>query len=62
MLAVLFGYACHNTTMTGSTNEELADVDYAGTAQSALENFPGLTALFLEACGGDQRVMPRGTL
>ena len=60
MLAVLFGYACHNTTMTGDTNE--VNGDYAGAAQTALEKrFPGATALFLELCAGDQRVMPRGT-
>ncbi|MCX6622592.1 MAG: neutral/alkaline non-lysosomal ceramidase N-terminal domain-containing protein, partial [Acidobacteria bacterium] len=60
VLALLFGYACHNTTMTGATNE--VNGDYAGAAQTAIEaRFPGATALFVTLCAGDQRVMPRGS-
>ncbi|MSU44336.1 MAG: hypothetical protein EXS22_09950 [Pedosphaera sp.] len=57
--AVLFGYACHNTTLAlykfcG---------DYAGFAQQYLEaDHPGMTALFLAGCGGDQNPYPRGTV
>lgn len=59
--AVLFGYACHNTTMTGEHYE--ISGDYAGYAQSAVEAaHPGTMALFLMLCGGDQNPEPRGTL
>nr|HPG89491.1 hypothetical protein [Hyphomicrobium sp.] len=43
LLAVLFGYACHNTT----TAIYEINGDYAGFAQLALEQqHPGATALF----------------
>jgi len=57
--AVLFGYACHNTTL--SFYEFCGD--YAGYAQQYLqEAHPGTTALFLMGCGGDQNPYPRRTL
>lgn len=57
-IAVLFGYACHNTTLTGEFLE--ISGDYAGHAQAALEKaYPGTTAMFLELCGGDQNPSPR---
>ncbi len=57
--AVLFGYACHNTTLGGDFYE--VDGDYAGAAQRQLEAArPGATALFLMLCGGDQNPNPRG--
>ena len=56
--AVLFGYACHNTTLGGTK----VSGDYAGFAQEALEKAsPGATALFLMLCGADQNPNPRGT-
>ena len=59
--AVLFGYSCHNTTLIGNHYE--IDGDYAGAAQQALEKaHPGVTALFLMLCGGDQNPSPRGTM
>jgi hypothetical protein len=58
-LAVVFGYACHNTTMTGSHYR--ISGDYAGFAASGLEEtFPGAVALFLSLCGADQNPEPRG--
>ncbi len=57
--AVLFGYACHNTTLPfyqwcG---------DYAGYAQEYLEaEHPDAVALFVEGCGGDQNPYPRGRI
>lgn len=57
--AILFGYACHNTTlgfyqMCG---------DYAGYAQEYLQQeHPEAVALFLMGCGGDQNPYPRRTL
>jgi hypothetical protein len=58
--AVLFGYACHNTTLGGDRYQ--LNGDYAGFAQLELEKaLPGATALFLMLCGGDQNPYPRGT-
>lgn len=57
--AVLFGYACHNTTL----GLQHFCGDYAGYAQEYLqETHPSVTALFLMGCGGDQNPYPRGTL
>ena len=43
MRALVFGYACHNTTLNGT----LWSGDYAGFAQEALEKeHPGALALF----------------
>lgn len=54
--AVLFGYACHNTTMDFNRWSG----DYAGYAQLDLErSHPGATALFVMGCGGDQNPLPR---
>jgi hypothetical protein len=59
--AVLFGYACHNTTLTAEFYE--LSGDYAGFAQAALEDaHPGATALFFELCAGDQNPSPRSSL
>lgn len=58
--AVLFGYACHNTTLGGDLF--LVNGDYAGYAQQELEaKNPGVTALFMLLCGGDANPNPRGT-
>jgi hypothetical protein len=57
--ALLFGYACHNTTATGELYQ--LSGDYAGFAQADLEQrYPGATALFLMLCAGDQNPYPRG--
>jgi hypothetical protein len=57
--AVLFGYACHNTTL--SFYQFCGD--YAGYAQEYLqEAHPGMVALFLNGCSGDQNPYPRGTV
>jgi hypothetical protein len=54
--AVLFGYACHPTTLSFMT----WCGDYPGFAQVELEkNHPGTTALFVNTCGGDQNPLPR---
>lgn len=59
LIAVLFGYACHNTTM--GFRRWLGD--YAGYAQEYFEaDHPGVTALFLMGCGGDQNPYPRSEL
>jgi hypothetical protein len=57
--ALLFGYACHNTTL--SFYEFCGD--YAGFAQEYLEaEHPGTVALFMSGCSGDQNPYPRGTI
>src|SRR5205814_98648 len=59
--AVLFDYACHNTTLT-QTNFSLCG-DYAGFAQGYIEErFPGAQAMFMIGCGGDANPYPRGTM
>lgn len=61
LLAVLFGYACHNTTLGGDFYKYCGD--YAGFAQIALETeYPGATAMFMQGCGGDINPEPRGRL
>jgi len=55
--AVVFGYACHNTTLSFYK----FCGDYAGFAQEYVEQYhPGATALFVAGCGGDQNPYPRG--
>jgi hypothetical protein len=59
LAAVLFGYACHNTTL----GFYQFCGDYAGYAQEYLEAaHPGTAALFMMGCGGDQNPYPRSTL
>jgi len=61
LLTVLFGYACHNTTLGGDSYR--INGDYAGFAQEELEEqHPGVTAMFLMLCGADQNPSPRGTV
>lgn len=56
LAALLFGYACHATTLDGYA----WCGDYPGFAQIALESaFPGTTALFFAGCGADQNPLPR---
>ncbi|HAK94567.1 MAG TPA: hypothetical protein DCM87_06095 [Planctomycetes bacterium] len=54
--AVLFGYACHNTTLA---LQKICG-DYAGYAQACIEErMPGAVALFVTGCGADQNPHPR---
>ncbi len=54
--AVLFGYSCHTTALSGYQ----ISGDYAGFAQHALEKrYPGVTAMFVQGCGGDANPLPR---
>jgi hypothetical protein len=60
-LAIVFGYACHNTTLQDGFVQYHGD--YAGVAQSTLEKrHRGAPALFVAGCGADANPMPRGTL
>ncbi|MDD3504641.1 MAG: hypothetical protein PHE63_11255, partial [Eubacteriales bacterium] len=59
LLAVVFGYACHPTTL--SINKFSGD--YPGFAQIELEKrFPGTMAMFFQGAGGDQNPLPRRTI
>jgi neutral ceramidase len=61
MMAVFFGYACHNTTLTGQ--HYVISGDYAGFAQAKLEeDLPGVQAMFVTGCGGDANPYPRGEI
>ena len=56
LAAVLFGYACHPTTLSFFT----WCGDYPGFAQLEFEqNHPGAVAMFVNTCGGDQNPLPR---
>jgi neutral ceramidase len=58
---VLFGYACHNTTLTGEFYQ--ISGDYAGFAQLELERaHPGIQAMFVAGAGADINPNPRSKL
>jgi neutral ceramidase len=57
--AVVFGYACHNTTLQFYQYCG----DYAGFAQTYVqEKHPGAVAMFWAGCGGDANPLPRSTI
>jgi hypothetical protein len=59
--AVVFGYACHNTTLGGDMYQFHAD--YAGFARDSLEkSLPGTAAMYVAGCGADANPKPRGTV
>lgn len=59
LFAVVFGYACHATTLASSQ----WDGDYPGYAQVELEkSHPECMAMFWAGCGADQNPLPRRTL
>ena len=59
LTAVLFGYACHPTTL--ASLEWCGD--YPGFAQLELEqDHPGVTAMFVNTCGADANPIPRRQL
>jgi neutral ceramidase len=60
-VAIVFGYACHNTTI----GPEVCKLhgDYAGSAKAALETENrGAIALFVAGCGADANPEPRGSI
>lgn len=58
---VLVNYACHCTTLTGSTNQ--VGGDWAGYAQEFIERaHPGVVAMITIGCGADANPTPRGEL
>lgn len=61
LVGIVFGYACHNTTLPASVVGYHGD--YAGVAQAELERrHPAATALFMAGCGADVNPSPRGTI
>jgi hypothetical protein len=59
--AVVFGTACHNTTLTDKNYEICGD--YAGFAQAFIQNQnPSAQAMFLTGCAGDANPYPRGSM
>ena len=57
--AIIFGYACHATTLSGYDWSG----DYPGFAQQFLESkYPGSVALFFAGCGADQNPLPRRSI
>jgi neutral ceramidase len=60
-LAIIFGYACHNTTLRPDMLKIAAD--FAGYAQDRIEaEYLGALALFVTGCAGDADPHPFGTL
>ncbi len=58
-LAFIFGYSCHCTTL----GHQKFSGDYAGYAQQYLqEAHPGVIAMFMNGCSGDQNPYPRRTM
>ena len=56
LAAILFGYACHPTTLSFTT----WCGDYPGFAQLEIEQaHPNSQAMFVNTCGGDQNPLPR---
>ncbi|MBI4607300.1 MAG: neutral/alkaline non-lysosomal ceramidase N-terminal domain-containing protein [Planctomycetes bacterium] len=60
--AVLFGYACHGTSIAGD-DFYVVSGDYMAYAREHIEAaFPGTKALYLTGCGADSNPSPRGRL
>lgn len=58
-IAVIFGYACHCTTL----GHQKFSGDYAGYAQHSIEKaHSGAVAMFMNGCSGDQNPYPRRTM
>jgi hypothetical protein len=59
--AIVFGYACHNTTIPPDDLRYCGD--WAGFAKEQLQQTnPGATALFVPGAGADQDPEPRGSV
>jgi hypothetical protein len=60
-IAILFGYACHNTCMPPA--DCLISTDWAGFAAETLQQkFPGAIAMFIAGAGADQNPNPKGPI
>jgi neutral ceramidase len=60
--AILFGYACHGTSIAGD-DFYIVSGDYMAYARQHLEgHYPGAMAVYLTGMGADSNPSPRGTL
>jgi hypothetical protein len=60
--AVLFGYACHGTSIAGD-DFYLVSGDYMGYARQHLETlYPGVVVMYVTGMGADSNPSPRGRL
>jgi hypothetical protein len=60
--AVVFGYACHGTSIAGD-DFYIVSGDYMAYARQHIEAvYPGATAIYLTGMGADSNPSPRGTL
>jgi hypothetical protein len=60
--AILFGYACHGTSIAGD-DFYVVSGDYMAYARQQLESvYPGAVAAYLTAMGADSNPFPRGRL
>jgi len=61
--AILFGYACHGTTVRGGDDWYVVSGEYMAYARQHLEaHQPGAAAIFLTGMGADSDPAPRGRL
>ena len=61
--AIVFGYACHGTTVRDGDDWYAISSEYMGYARQHLETLqPGAVALFLTGMGADSDPAPRGRL
>jgi hypothetical protein len=61
--AILFGYACHGTSIRSGDNWYVVSGEYMAYARQQLEaHQPGATAMFLTGMGADSDPAPRGRL
>ena len=61
--AVLFGYACHGTTVRDGDEWYVVSGEYMAYARQQIENCqPGALALYLTGMGADSDPAPRGSL
>ncbi|MBL8295058.1 MAG: neutral/alkaline non-lysosomal ceramidase N-terminal domain-containing protein [Bryobacterales bacterium] len=59
MRAIVFGYACHATTLS----DNLVSGDWPGFAQAGIESSnPGAVAFFVTGAGADSNALPRRTV
>jgi hypothetical protein len=61
--AILFGYACHGTSVRSGDDFYAVSGDYMAYAREHLERyFPGAAAMYLTGMGADSDPAPRGSL
>src|SRR5437016_314734 len=60
--AILFGYACHGTSIAGDDFYIISGDYMAYTRQHLETHYPGAVAIYLTGMGADSNPSPRGTL